>query len=122
MALLLGSDYTEGVANIGVVGSLEVVSAFPLSPAIPDMAERIIASLTQFKEWVYRSQQVATCKRPPRRQLEDYLPDGAGEGATPVTTVDDAQQYVRSYFQHVWKLRRRQFTLGASFPSKPVTP
>ena len=29
LALLLGSDYTEGVAGIGIVNAVEIVNAFP---------------------------------------------------------------------------------------------
>ena len=29
LALLLGSDYTEGVAGIGIVNAVEMVNAFP---------------------------------------------------------------------------------------------
>ena len=29
LALLLGSDYTEGVSGVGIVNALEVVTAFP---------------------------------------------------------------------------------------------
>ena len=42
MALLLGSDYTEGVHGIGIVNALEIVNAFQ------DLAE--------FRDWVYSSE------------------------------------------------------------------
>jgi 5'-3' exonuclease len=32
MALLLGSDYTVGIKNVGVVNATEIVRAFPLAP------------------------------------------------------------------------------------------
>lgn len=40
--MLLGSDYTEGVAGIGVVNALEVVSAWPGG----------LSGLAQFKSWL----------------------------------------------------------------------
>jgi hypothetical protein len=40
--MLLGSDYTEGVAGIGVVNALEVVSAWPDG----------LAGLARFKQWM----------------------------------------------------------------------
>lgn len=39
MALLLGSDYTDGVNGVGIVNAIEIVHAFP--------------DLTQFRQWVY---------------------------------------------------------------------
>ncbi|XP_004233336.1 DNA repair protein UVH3 [Solanum lycopersicum] len=41
MALLLGSDYTEGVSGIGIVNAIEVVNAFPEEDG-----------LQKFREWV----------------------------------------------------------------------
>ncbi|KAF9626310.1 hypothetical protein IFM89_032159 [Coptis chinensis] len=41
MALLLGSDYTEGVSGIGIVNAIEVVNAFPEE-----------AGLKNFREWI----------------------------------------------------------------------
>ncbi|XP_078435659.1 5'-3' exonuclease family protein [Wolffia australiana] len=41
MALLLGSDYTEGVSGIGIVNAIEVVHAFPEEDG-----------LKEFREWV----------------------------------------------------------------------
>ena len=45
LALLLGSDYTEGVAGVGIVNALEIVTAFPG-----------IEGLREFKEWVERAE------------------------------------------------------------------
>lgn len=42
LAMLLGSDYTEGVAGIGVVNALEVVSAWPGG----------LTGLAGFKQWL----------------------------------------------------------------------
>ncbi|XP_031261538.1 DNA repair protein UVH3 isoform X1 [Pistacia vera] len=41
MALLLGSDYTEGISGIGIVNAIEVVNAFPEEDG-----------LHQFREWI----------------------------------------------------------------------
>ncbi|XP_073140763.1 DNA repair protein UVH3 isoform X2 [Henckelia pumila] len=41
MALLLGSDYTEGVSGIGIVNAMEVVNAFPEK-----------TGLHEFREWI----------------------------------------------------------------------
>ncbi|KAK4393025.1 DNA repair protein UVH3 [Sesamum angolense] len=41
MALLLGSDYTEGISGIGIVNAIEVVNAFPEKDG-----------LLEFREWI----------------------------------------------------------------------
>ncbi|KAJ4839275.1 hypothetical protein Tsubulata_050010 [Turnera subulata] len=41
MALLLGSDYTEGISGIGIVNAIEVVNAFPEEDG-----------LHEFREWI----------------------------------------------------------------------
>jgi len=45
MALLLGSDYTDGVKGVGIVNAMEVVEAFPVQ-------NNPLASLSKFKEWL----------------------------------------------------------------------
>ena len=74
MAYLLGSDYTDGIKGVGIVNSTEVIQAFMLPPTAAAAAEavscddrsgstalfggtkfsadRIVASLQSFKEWV----------------------------------------------------------------------
>ena len=41
LALLLGSDYTEGVGGVGIVNALEIVNAFPG-----------LDGLAEFRDWV----------------------------------------------------------------------
>lgn len=43
LAMLLGSDYTEGVAGIGIVNAMETLLVFPT-----------LAKLADFKEWLER--------------------------------------------------------------------
>lgn len=43
LALLLGSDYTEGVAGIGIVNAVEIVNAFPNEELLVNF--RLVASL-----------------------------------------------------------------------------
>lgn len=45
MALLLGSDYTEGIHGIGIVNAIEIVNAFE--------------NLVEFREWIYSDQVAA---------------------------------------------------------------
>ncbi|MED6197134.1 DNA repair protein uvh3 [Stylosanthes scabra] len=41
MALLLGSDYTEGVSGIGIVNAIEVVNAFPEEDGLLKFRQRV---------------------------------------------------------------------------------
>lgn len=43
LALLLGSDYTEGVHGIGIVNAVEVVNAFPGEDGLEDFKEWVVA-------------------------------------------------------------------------------
>lgn len=43
LALMLGSDYTDGISGIGIVNAIETINAFP---SIEDLAT--------FRRWVYR--------------------------------------------------------------------
>lgn len=47
MALLLGSDYTEGVRGVGIVNATEIIHAFPSPPEGPPEA-----GLRKFREWL----------------------------------------------------------------------
>jgi 5'-3' exonuclease len=46
LAILLGSDYTEGVKGIGIVNAMEILDAFPLQGKGPE------ACLTDFRTWL----------------------------------------------------------------------
>ncbi|PKA54841.1 DNA repair protein UVH3 [Apostasia shenzhenica] len=83
MALLLGSDYTEGVSGIGIVNAIEVVNAFPEEDG-----------LLKFKEWVespdpailelHGSSSGSKLKRPSttRRNTEEGIKDNIDSSAS----------------------------------------
>ena len=84
LALLLGSDYTEGVTGVGIVNALEIVTAFPG-----------IEGLRAFKEWVERADFTgavpAALRAPalpaPRRRGKD---GPGGDAAAAAAAEDDA--------------------------------
>lgn len=85
MAMLLGSDYTEGVAGIGVVNALEVVQAFPGEEGF-----------VKFKEWL----------ESPDTELLNAAKTGADDLASIYSAGDTPQQ-------KQFKLRHRQATTAA---------
>lgn len=55
MAMLVGSDYTTGVAGIGTVTALEILSTFTGNANNESLAcneKDLLATLTKFKEWL----------------------------------------------------------------------
>ena len=58
MALLLGSDYTDGVRGVGVVNALEILRAFPTE-----------SDLVALRNWIYTPDNLDGCLRtsPPSR-------------------------------------------------------
>ncbi|KAF6264630.1 hypothetical protein COO60DRAFT_1292472 [Scenedesmus sp. NREL 46B-D3] len=94
LAMLLGSDYTEGVAGIGVVNALEVLSAWPGG----------LPGLQRFKSWL---------EGPDERLLAAAAANAAAETADEETP---AQRYFKSSHRGV----RRTWHLPASFPSRAV--
>ncbi|XP_054283416.1 DNA excision repair protein ERCC-5-like [Macrosteles quadrilineatus] len=51
LALLVGSDYTEGLAGVGPVTALEILSTFPPPQGNTRDCGELLASLLQFKRW-----------------------------------------------------------------------
>ena len=45
LAMLLGSDYTEGVKGVGIVNAMEILDTF-------DVSEDLKGGLTSFKKWL----------------------------------------------------------------------
>ena len=73
LALLLGSDYTEGVAGVGIVNALEIVTAFPG-----------IEGLREFKAWADRAEfsgAVPAALRAPALPAPPGTGSGTGDAA-----------------------------------------
>ena len=95
LALLLGSDYTEGVTGVGIVNALEVVTAFPG-----------IEGLREFKAWADRAEfsrrRPAAAARRPRSPRHRDGPGrrrrrgggGGGENAPRTTTRSSRMKLV----------------------------
>jgi len=51
LAMLLGSDYTEGIKGVGIVNAMEILRAFPASNTALDSAS-VVSGLFDFKAWM----------------------------------------------------------------------
>ncbi|CAI5730130.1 unnamed protein product [Hyaloperonospora brassicae] len=107
-ALLLGSDYTDGVRGIGIVNATEIAAAYPG-----------IEGLREFKEWVTtfdvaeEAQRVASGvrKKKVNKESDRDLKEGGDE-----SDGDTA----RKRFQLSHASARRKWELGDEFPNKQV--
>ncbi|OWY91734.1 DNA repair protein, partial [Phytophthora megakarya] len=107
LALLLGSDYTDGVRGIGIVNATEIAAAYPG-----------IEGLREFKEWVREFnvaeevKRVAAKKKKKGKKGKDDEPEEESEESDTETT--------RERFQLSHSSARRKWELGDEFPSKQV--
>ena len=96
LALLLGSDYTEGVQGVGIVNALEIVTAF-----------QGLDGLTEFKQWCGKSEFTGSVpaalrnkanalpapppgKKGDGKKGDDKNADGEDDGEDEVVIVDEA--------------------------------
>ncbi|OQR99409.1 DNA repair protein, partial [Thraustotheca clavata] len=89
LALLLGSDYTDGIHGVGIVNATEIVHAFPG-----------IDGLHQFKAWVNEFDLAAQLK--PQAKLSES---------------DLAEMDPLERFKHTHHKVRRNWTIGDAFPN-----
>jgi DNA excision repair protein ERCC-5 len=91
MAILLGSDYTEGINGIGIVNALEILSAFPNG----------MEGLEEFRDWIFLSSST-DCKRP-------------------VKTADTVEsEYIKAMFKYNHRNIKSQWQIPEGFPSQVV--
>ncbi|CAI5708765.1 unnamed protein product [Peronospora destructor] len=111
LALLLGSDYTDGVRGIGIVNATEIAASYPG-----------IEGLREFKEWVHEfdvaeeAQRVASSgskkkkKKVGKRKVDKSIEE---------SDKNDART-ARERFQRSHATARRKWELGDEFPSQQV--
>ncbi|KAI9993604.1 hypothetical protein PInf_015889 [Phytophthora infestans] len=109
LALLLGSDYTDGVRGIGIVNATEIAAAYPK-----------IEGLREFKDWVgefnvaEEAQRVASSSKKKKKRVSKGKEDESGGDS------DSEDETVRERFQRSHATARRKWELGDEFPSKQV--
>lgn len=98
LALLLGSDYTDGVRGIGIVNATEVVSAYPGADGLRD-----------FKHWVQSFDLAEEAQRAAAKKTKHSKSDAEIAAMPP-----------RERFQATHASARRKWELGDDFPSAQV--
>ncbi|KAG1708874.1 hypothetical protein DVH05_022506 [Phytophthora capsici] len=112
LALLLGSDYTDGVRGIGIVNATEIAVAYPG-----------IEGLREFKKWVREFDVAEEAKRvaadtkkkkKKKKKANDEVDDESEDSDGNDSTT------ARERFQRSHATARRKWELGDEFPSKQV--
>ncbi|XP_047089753.1 DNA repair protein UVH3-like [Lolium rigidum] len=123
MALLLGSDYTEGISGIGIVNAIEVVNAFPEEDG-----------LQKFREWIESPDpailgkfDMETSGSSKRRKPGANESCEKGNGMQPecVEGPDDNQssnekQHVKEVFMSKHRNVSKNWHIPSTFPSDTV--
>ncbi|CAH0520694.1 unnamed protein product [Peronospora belbahrii] len=108
LALLLGSDYTDGVRGIGIVNATEIAASYPG-----------IEGLREFKKWVHEfdvgeeAQRVASSGSTKRKK-------GVKKGKGDEGDDENDDETARERFQRSHASLRRKWELGDEFPSQHV--
>ncbi|KAJ4960439.1 hypothetical protein NE237_020349 [Protea cynaroides] len=131
MALLLGSDYTEGISGIGIVNAIEVVRAFPEEDG-----------LRKFREWLESPDpsilgkfdvQIGSTSRKRSSKannndldhLQDSVEGSASDGSVSKShdnsqSMDDIQT-IKQIFMDKHRNVSKNWHIPSSFPSEAVT-
>lgn len=96
LALLLGSDYTDGIRGIGIVNATEVVNAYPG-----------LEGLGEFKKWVQAFDLAEEAQRLKDRNAKK-------------SEAEIAEMAPREKFQYTHASVRRKWELGDEFPNSQV--
>ncbi|CAL4921377.1 unnamed protein product [Urochloa decumbens] len=122
MALLLGSDYTEGVSGIGIVNAIEVVHAFPEEDG-----------LQKFKEWIespdpsiFGQLHMETSSKSKKRKPGGNDSDGKGKGVESECDQgsDDLSSNKSERIKKIFMSKHRNVSknwhIPSAFPSESV--
>ncbi|KAI3793957.1 hypothetical protein L1987_36580 [Smallanthus sonchifolius] len=104
MAMLLGSDYTEGVNGIGIVNAVEVINAFPEEDG-----------LHKFREWI-ESPDLNILGKVDPKEGSNTRKRGSNATAEEASTVDDLKQIFMDKHRNVSK----NWHIPSTFPSDAV--
>ncbi|CAH2045105.1 unnamed protein product [Thlaspi arvense] len=112
MAMLLGSDYTEGISGIGIVNAIEVVTAFPEEDG-----------LQKFREWVESPDptilgktDAKTGSNVKKRGSDSVDNKGSSSGAS----TDDTEE-IKKIFMDKHRKVSKNWHIPSTFPSEAVT-
>ena len=102
LALLLGSDYTEGVSGIGIVNALEIVSAF---------RGDVIEASKAFKEWVDLEELT---------MVPDHLLPNPSPSKSKNISDDGTEQSLADAFKEKHRSLKKSWDVPENFPSIEV--
>ncbi|CBJ48609.1 DNA repair enzyme [Ectocarpus siliculosus] len=100
LALLLGSDYTEGVRGVGIVNAMEVINAFPLE------GKGAHHGLSKFKKWIDGFDPLLD------QELEGLTKRGSQK------EIDGLSLEMKFHLKH--RTARNRWTVPDGFPSEEV--
>ncbi|CAM9623755.1 unnamed protein product [Ectocarpus sp. 6 AP-2014] len=100
LALLLGSDYTEGVRGVGIVNAMEVINAFPLE------GKGAHHGLSKFKKWIDGFDPLLD------QELEGLTKRGSQK------EIDGLSLEMKFHLKH--RTARNRWTVPEGFPSEEV--
>ncbi|KAD7479532.1 hypothetical protein E3N88_02668 [Mikania micrantha] len=104
VAMLLGSDYTEGISGIGIVNAVEVINAFPEEDG-----------LHKFREWI-ESPDPSILGIVDPKEGSNTRKRGSNTNAEEKSTVDDLKQIFMDKHRNVSK----NWHIPSTFPSDAV--
>ncbi|RID59977.1 hypothetical protein BRARA_F03166 [Brassica rapa] len=110
MAMLLGSDYTEGISGIGIVNAIEVVTAFPEDDG-----------LQKFREWV-ESPDPTILGKTDAKAGSGVKKRGSGSAdneSTSGVSADDTEE-IKQIFMDKHRKVSKNWHIPATFPSEAV--
>ncbi|CAN1153497.1 DNA repair protein UVH3 [Linum perenne] len=121
MALLLGSDYTEGISGIGIVNAIEVVNAFPEENG-----------LQKFRDWIESPDPTilgnlngkpSSVMRKQRSKVGKSNLDPSDKNASPMDEKKkcaDETQEIKQIFMDKHRNVSKNWYIPSSFPSETV--
>ncbi|KAF3597065.1 hypothetical protein DY000_02025713 [Brassica cretica] len=110
MAMLLGSDYTEGISGVGIVNAIEVVTAFPEDDG-----------LQKFREWV-ESPDPTILGKTDAKTGSGVKKRGYGSAdneSTSGVSADDTEE-IKQIFMDKHRKVSKNWHIPATFPSEAV--
>lgn len=110
MAMLLGSDYTEGISGIGIVNAIEVVTAFPEDDG-----------LQKFREWVESPDPTILGKNDAKAgsSVKKRGSGSAPNESTSSVSADDTEE-IKKIFMDKHRKVSKNWHIPATFPSEAV--
>uniref|UniRef100_A0A7I4ABB3 DNA repair protein UVH3 n=1 Tax=Physcomitrium patens TaxID=3218 RepID=A0A7I4ABB3_PHYPA len=127
MALLLGSDYTEGVSGIGIVNAIEVVNAFDEDDGLKnfkEMVESVDLSLLELGGNGFKRKGSRSKAKDKKEKADDMGEDDATNEAAETSNGDDQDDAARELRQQAFMESHRavskNWKIPESFPSEAV--